>query len=322
SLLETVDRAREMGWGISVDDIGTSLGCLSVLPLVHADVVKLDVRMLDDELDTATSEVVAAVLRHIEATGAALVVKGIEDERDERLALALGARYGQGHHLGVPGLLERGDPMPRAVVPLLGRGRGVPEGRSPFEILANLDRRRVTSDLLRRLAQIFTLRALRSGSRPVVLIGAGNRTPGDLASLDGGELARLAEQSVLVVVFGVGLPAEPAPGVRGVALCARDPLVGERFMAVLTDTFSFAMSARRGTGGLFELVTTQEPHRVGDVAQHLLRRTPSAGGPNQAQPVPVPDVDLAEEEPEVEDGADDTVTAGPLMRRWRAKVRR
>jgi hypothetical protein len=32
-VLATVDRARQLGWGVSVDDVSSSPGCLAVVPV-------------------------------------------------------------------------------------------------------------------------------------------------------------------------------------------------------------------------------------------------------------------------------------------------
>ncbi|WP_250447608.1 EAL domain-containing protein [Actinotalea sp. C106] len=286
-LLDSVDRAREMGWGVSVDDVGSSLGCLAVLPLVHADVVKLDIRMLDEDTDPASS-VVATVLRHVEDAGATLVVKGIESEDDVRLALALGARFGQGHHLGRPGPLAEHYPVPRDVVPLgSGPGAEVPAGRTPFDLIAPRGRRLVHRELLRRLAHVFAARALSSGARPLVLVGHGTTSWEEVDGVEVEDLGLLAAMSVLTVAFGVGVPAAPVPGVRGVRLPSGDALVGESFLLIMTEHLALAMAARRAAGpGMVDVVITQDPEAVADVAQHLLRRIPPLGAGDEALAVP------------------------------------
>lgn len=52
--------------------------------------------------------IINSVLRHVEKTGAALLVDGIESEADARWARAMGAVYGQGVHLGPPRSLGEG----------------------------------------------------------------------------------------------------------------------------------------------------------------------------------------------------------------------
>lgn len=46
-VLAAVDRARQMGWGIAIDDVGASRASVAVLPIVQADLVKLDLRLLN-----------------------------------------------------------------------------------------------------------------------------------------------------------------------------------------------------------------------------------------------------------------------------------
>lgn len=276
-VLTTVDRARELGWGVSVDDVGTSLGCLSVLPMVRADVIKLDARLLRTGSARDLAPVVAPLLRHIEANDATLVVKGIETVADMRLAHALGATFGQGHHVAEPGPLMAGLHQPRDVVPMIGGWSGAPAVASPFELVADRRLKRMAESDMREIGSYFAERAMGAGSRPLVLVGMGDHVADELAHDPGAAaLARLAEQSVLLAAFGVGLPAEPAPGVRGVHLPLHDPLARQPFLVILTEALAFAMVAVHPVGqdDLIDVVLTQDPRAVDDIAQHLLRRIP------------------------------------------------
>ncbi len=66
-LLAAVTRARRSGWGVSLDDLGARLSSLALLPLMHPDVIKLDVGLLRDLPRAHVSAVVNAVQAHRQA---------------------------------------------------------------------------------------------------------------------------------------------------------------------------------------------------------------------------------------------------------------
>ena len=122
-VLAAVDRAREMGWGIAIDDVGASRAPVAMLPIVRLDVVKLDLRLLRLASAEDFAAILTSVLRHIETVGATLLVEGIESEDDAQRARALAAAYGQGLHLAAPGPLCEHYTAPRTPVRLIGSPR-------------------------------------------------------------------------------------------------------------------------------------------------------------------------------------------------------
>ncbi len=284
-VLATVDRARELGWGVSVDDVGSSPGCLAVLPLVSADVVKLDMRMLRHEEPGDFAPAVGPLLRYVERSGATLVVKGIESEADMQFARALGATVGQGYHLGAPEPLSGPVSAPRAVVPLIGSARDLGTVSSPREIVEENLSQRMTSEAMLQIGGFFIRRALATGSRPVVLIGQGGGPPLDGALLRD-PMPGLCEAAVLCALFGFDVPAVELPGVRFVDVPGGDPLVRQSFLVVLTESMAVAMVGTRPVPGdaVLEVVLTQDEETVYRVAEHLIRRIPYTDG-EQALPV-------------------------------------
>jgi len=105
ALLRLADRLRAAGAGIALDDVGVDAAVLPLLPLLRPDVVKLDLRLLDDQPAWAVAAVVAAVLAQTERDGTAVLAEGVETEEQHRLALALGASLGQGWRYGRPAAL-------------------------------------------------------------------------------------------------------------------------------------------------------------------------------------------------------------------------
>lgn len=279
-VLAAVDRAREMGWGIAIDDVGSRRAPVAMLPIVQADVVKLDLRLLNEATSEDAAAMVTSVLRHVEETGASLLIERIESKEDMRWARALGAAYGQGLHLGAPGPLEEAFPAPAEPVPLVRAASTNLRIDSPFALFAGGAHRRMDRRTVDQLAALIARSPRTSETWPVFLACVGRDR--ELSESLVADVLGLPRRTLLLVVFGEGLPPEPAPGVRGVRVSSRDPLGDERFLVVLTDQTAVALLARRAIDGLYEVVVTQNPEQVYGIAHHLIRRVPAAGSQNTA----------------------------------------
>ena len=93
---------------------------LAFLPLLRPDVVKLDLRLVQERPGPAIAEIMNAVNAHAERTGAVVLAEGIETEEHLVMARALGATLGQGWLFGRPG---------PGAAPGPGRRRAGPAGR-------------------------------------------------------------------------------------------------------------------------------------------------------------------------------------------------
>src|SRR4051794_40500449 len=102
-LLRTVERVRSVGWGVAVDDVGVEAMSLAFLPLLRPDVVKLDLRLVQERPGPAIAEIMNAVNAYAERTGARVLAEGIETDAHLATARALGATLGQGWLFGRPG---------------------------------------------------------------------------------------------------------------------------------------------------------------------------------------------------------------------------
>lgn len=285
-LLAVVDRARASGWGIALDDVGVSRDSMAVMPVIGADVIKLDLRHLRRRSPEDASAITMSVLAHIELTGASLLVEGIESEDDAEWARALGAAYGQGYHIGVPGPLEDHYRVPRATVPLAPDELDEPAAGSPFAIVADLPSRTIDLAHVDELAQLVYRTALVPGASPVVL-ACGGRDDRPQEERGAG-YPELDDPPLLAVLFGEGLPVLPIPSLpdlRGVRVLHDDPLADERFLVVLCEKGPFAVlgwSDPSVLGGPIEVVVTQNPDLVHRIARHLIRRIPPPGADNEA----------------------------------------
>ena len=286
-LLAAADRAVDVGWGIAIEDVGASRAPLALLPVVGADLITLDLRLLVQRTDDDAAAITLAVLQQVELTGAALLVEGVESEGDLQWARVLGATYGRGSHLGDATAITERLPAPRTVVPMLARADVDAPFASPFDLVADAPSRRASEANLNRLMQAVYRTALTPGAAPVILAGGGRSDQPDESSAEG--FPAPATMPLLLVLFGTGLPQEPLPGLRGVRVRRDDPLAADRFLIVLSEAGAFAVLARSDRadpGREVEIVLTQDPDLVHSMARQLIRRIPSSGGPNDALPGP------------------------------------
>ena len=114
---------------------------------------------------------------------------------------------------------------------------------SPYEtVAARLRPRRGTKHLLLAISKHLEAQVAAQGESAIILAAfqdAGHFTPASAA-----RYARLATHAAFVGALGVGLSDEPAPGVRGVALEADDPVQAEWNVVVIAPHFAAAFVAR------------------------------------------------------------------------------
>jgi EAL domain-containing protein (putative c-di-GMP-specific phosphodiesterase class I) len=103
SLVAPVERLRQQGVRLAVDDAGAGFASLQQILLVNPDVIKLDRTFIEGvAVDPVRRALTTALVSFTDQIGAVLVAEGIA-ARDELLALReLGLRHGQGHFLGDP----------------------------------------------------------------------------------------------------------------------------------------------------------------------------------------------------------------------------
>ncbi|WP_169064263.1 EAL domain-containing protein [Geodermatophilus dictyosporus] len=169
-LLRTVERVRELGWAIAVDDVGAETMSLAFLPLLCPDVVKLDLRLVQERPGPAVAEIVNAVNAYAERSGAVVLAEGIEDGGHLRTALGLGATLGQGWLFGRPASGPAGGlPVGELVLPGAGRPGGALGELSPFACLPDdVPLRRAPKALLIELSKQLEREAMRLGRTCVV----------------------------------------------------------------------------------------------------------------------------------------------------------
>jgi hypothetical protein len=278
-LLHTVDRIRDAGWGLAIDDVGINPESLALLPILDPDVVKLDLSVIQDRPSRHTGSVLRAVLAQAERSGAAIVAEGIETPEHREIALGLGASLGQGWLFGRPGPLpfesgvEPTGPLAIRPVPSIARAA------APYDLVhERIPMRTARKDLLLAISRDLEDQANRLNAAPVVLAAfqhVRHLTPGTVA-----RYRELARRCAFVATFAVGLDPEPIPGVRGAALPPGDALCDEWTVVVLSGHFAGALVARdlgdTGPDGQrrFRYGITHDRHLVTETAAALLGKIP------------------------------------------------
>lgn len=271
-LVVAVDRARSSGWGVALGGVGGNRASLAALPVLGADLVKVDMGLLRQRGVAEASAITLSVLRHVEVGGAALLVQGIEDADDAAWARALGATYGQGYHYGRPGPLPASVPVPRSPIPLMRMLVTEQTPESVFDVVSDLGARTMAPEQLEQVAQVVYGAALVPGAAPVVLASRGLAGPVPDEVPDG--YPELPTPALLAVLFGTDVEPEPYPGVRGVRVHPGDPIAHESFLVILgeRDVVGVLAAPSQDDPRLVDVVVTQDPVRVHHLARALLHR--------------------------------------------------
>jgi len=102
-----IDRLRELGCSISLDDFGTGLSSFAYLKNFNVDTLKIDGGFIRDIAENRISEsMVAAITQVAKVMELQTVAEYVENEETRKLVSALGVDYAQGHLVGKPDALE------------------------------------------------------------------------------------------------------------------------------------------------------------------------------------------------------------------------
>ena len=111
--ISNLQRLREMGCTIALDDFGSGYSALSVLRSLPLDVVKLDGFFVTDiSHDAATRATVGSVLEILRALGVRAVAEGVETREQLDVLLDLGCDMAQGFYLSKPSVNEKSWKIP------------------------------------------------------------------------------------------------------------------------------------------------------------------------------------------------------------------
>lgn len=305
TLLRTVDRIRDLGWGIALDDVGVSPASLAFMPLLAPDVIKMDAALVQQRPSSSTAQIAHAINDYAEHSGALLLAEGIETTRHLTTARAWGARLGQGWLFGRPspnlattprttdGEQEGDD---EHLHDLLGRQLPVSELRAaathtsipvstPFAILSpDVVLRRAPKGLLLQLSAQLEEQAVRWGN--TCILASTFQHARHFSPATERRYAQIAEHAGFIYVLGEGFASIAVPGVNTGSTPADDPLCLEWDVAVIGPHFHAALLARDlGDDGpdlerAFEYVVTYRHDTVVAAVRKLLLRVgehPSGG---------------------------------------------
>jgi len=105
--LKQIDRLREAGINVTIDDFGTgfsSLGYLRRLPVQHLKIDRTFVRHVED--DSASAAIVRAITNLAHDLGMQVTAEGVETAAEAEFVRAIGCDYAQGWYFGRPELVE------------------------------------------------------------------------------------------------------------------------------------------------------------------------------------------------------------------------
>jgi EAL domain-containing protein (putative c-di-GMP-specific phosphodiesterase class I) len=283
-LMAAVAGAREQGFGIALDDIGADRRSLALMPLLRPDVLKLDLRLVQQRPTREGAEIVHAVAAQAERTGAAVLAEGIESAEHVVTARSLGATLGQGWHFGRPSPLQEAvaGSDPGGALPLAPSPR--PSGRTPFEIVASAKgARNGTGELLLATSRELEQQAEALGETAIVLarFQDASRVDRDTWRL----YERLADRLAFVGVLGAGVDGASASSVRGAEPAPGDSAEGEWDLTVLDPHFAATLAAReagyRGDGARrFDYAITHDRELAIECARSLMARIAPSGSLN------------------------------------------
>jgi hypothetical protein len=269
TLLRALTRFRTQGWGVALDDVGADSRSLALMSLLYPDVIKLDLRRLQDRAPEDVARIVGAVGAESERRQAIVLAEGIDSEEQLAAARAFGAQLGQGFLLGAPAPLPSALPEPGRRLRLTSSG-GDPGGDNPFLRVTNWKRpARGSRELAERTAGLILRQAAALGETAVVL--AAYPDEGHVGPAETAELSDLASR--LAFVGALGAPAELGEaGVRTGPLTAEDTLRGTWTVIALGPGLAACFVARETGDGDYDLATSYDRDLVVEAALLIMSR--------------------------------------------------
>lgn len=276
-LLATVERVRDLGWRVALDDVGAEPASLTFMSLLRPDIIKLDLSLVQDRPSLWIAGIMNAVNAQAERTGALVLAEGIETPAHLAVAKGLGCSLGQGWLFGQPSERPQVDDVAALALPDLLRTWSSGAQTSPFACLApQVHRRRTPKAMLVQLSKQLEHEATRIG--PTCVIASTFQVARHFTPTTARRYRALVESVGFACALGEGLSSEPLPGLRGASLRPDDPLRDEWAVVVLSPHFSAALLARDlGDTGpdlerMFEYGLTYRRETVVQAAHSLLAR--------------------------------------------------
>jgi EAL domain-containing protein (putative c-di-GMP-specific phosphodiesterase class I) len=270
-LLRALTELRRRGWGVALDNVGADSRSLALMPVLYADVIKLDLRLLSDREPEDVARIVTAVGAEAEQRLATVLAEGIDSDEQLAIARAAGATLGQGYLLGEPAPLPSPLPPPGRALRLTSSG-GVPDNAVPYARVTNWRRpAEGTFELAERAATLLSRQAGALGSTGLLLAALPDDDGGVSGQLE--RYAGLAERIGFVGVLGGGVAAA-SPGIRGGPLAPGDALRGTWTEVALGPGYGACFVASRAESGAWRFATSYDRATVVECAVVLMARMP------------------------------------------------
>ncbi|MET0195636.1 MULTISPECIES: DICT sensory domain-containing protein [Nocardiaceae] len=238
SVLSTVESARAQARPVALDGVGTGPESLALLPLIEPDVIILAPEMTGSATDVAAARALHVLAAQAERTGAVVVARGVDSDRDRDRALALGATFGLGDLFRADG----GDVRPDAVTP--------PTWNTPSSdhtsafVIASTDQTTTVSTKKLLVQMSMHIEAQASDAGPDTLVLGTFQHSRHFTARTRRRWRTLAGRTAYTGVYGIGLGELAVPGIVGSSLDASDDLVDEWNVVVLGQFFCCVLSAR------------------------------------------------------------------------------
>jgi len=98
-----LERLRERGFQVAIDDVGTGYSSLQTISEVRPEFLKIDLSLVQGiHENLIKQEIVSSILQIGERIGARVIAEGIESEEEFETVKDFGVRLGQGFFFGVP----------------------------------------------------------------------------------------------------------------------------------------------------------------------------------------------------------------------------
>lgn len=102
-VLDTLQRCRDLGYQISIDDFGTGFSSLQYLAKMPIDFIKIDSSFVQKMLaEPKTEAVVKSIIYLAQTLSIKIIGEGVETEGQMNKLIELGADYGQGYLFSKP----------------------------------------------------------------------------------------------------------------------------------------------------------------------------------------------------------------------------
>lgn len=102
-VMSRMDEMRSLGFKVAIDDFGGDYAALSKLPMIPADILKLDKRFVDRiVMDEKSREITASIISMATKLNLEVVAKAVESENQQKLLMGMGCQKMQGYLFGKP----------------------------------------------------------------------------------------------------------------------------------------------------------------------------------------------------------------------------